>query len=112
MIVLVFLGLFLAGCGSTSSFEGTLEEINENSIVVNCSDEMNKGKKGDIIDIGYLCPVQITDKTILSETNGDILSILDFPNSSSVRIVLTKPVNIKKDHSRNFVAKEIILLQR
>lgn len=54
-VLFVIVSLFLAGCGLTSSFEGTIDEIKDNSIVVNCSNEVNKGKNGAIYDIGYLC---------------------------------------------------------
>lgn len=53
-MILIFLGIILVGCGrSTESFQGQIEDVKANSIVVNCSDEVNKGKKGAIDSIGY-----------------------------------------------------------
>ncbi|RCW39107.1 hypothetical protein [Paenibacillus prosopidis] len=117
VIIIVFLGSFLVGCGnSIESFEGQIEKVETNRFIVDCSDEANKGKRGAIIDIGYGCPVQFTDQTTFRNESGNSLKMSDFSPSSIVNVILVKPVNIRKniEKEKSFVltAKEIVLLTR
>ncbi|QNK57604.1 hypothetical protein [Paenibacillus sp. PAMC21692] len=81
---------------------------------VGCSDEANKGKLG-VNDIGYLCSVTITDQTNFRDEEGNSLTESDLSIGSTVKIILTEPVNIRrsfeKEEPLNLAAKEIILIQ-
>ena len=107
---LISISFLLIGCTGIKSFEGRLYSIKDNYFEVDCSDEVNKGKT-DIKDIGYPCVVLITDKTKFSNENGNQLSVKDFPDDASVKVILENPRSISKSkETREFEAKEIILL--
>jgi predicted component of type VI protein secretion system len=44
VFILITINMLLFGCSSTSSFEGELLENNKVHLVVDCSDEVNKGE--------------------------------------------------------------------
>lgn len=116
-MILIFLGIILVGCGRyTESFQGQIEDVKVNSFVVNCSEEVNKGKKGAINDIGYGCPVQFTDQTTFRDESGKSLTVNDFSSGLTVKVVLTKPVNIRGSFEKEkpivLTAKEMVLLTR
>lgn len=117
IVLLVITVLFLAGCtASTESFQGQIENISESSFIINCTDEVNKGKKGGINDIAYGCMVDYTSATAFQDANGQILTVDDFLPGSEVEVILAKPVNIRKnfesDKRTTLTAKEIILVKR
>ena len=116
-MILIFLGIILVGCGrSTESFQGQIEDVKVNSFVVNCSEEVNKGKKGAINDIGYGCSVQFTDQTTFRDESGKSLTMNEFSSGLTVKVVLTKPVNIRGSFEKEkpivLTAKEMVLLTR
>lgn len=119
-MILIFLGIILVGCGrSTESFQGQIEDVKANSIVVNCSDEVNKGKKGAIDSIGYGCTVHYTDQTTFRDESGKSLTVNDFSSGLTVKVILMKPVNISRgrgsfenEKPSILTAKEIVLLTR
>ncbi len=117
MVLLLFLSVLLVGCGNpVSSFKGQVDKIQEKGFLISCSDAANKGKKGDIDAIGYGCNVQYTEKTIFRDMNSKSLRVDDISLSSTVNVILEKPVDIRKnfEKSKPFVvtAKEIVLLTR
>lgn len=116
-IILVLLVLFLTGCTRpTELVEGHIIEVKANSFVVDCSDEVNEGKKGAIPTIGYGCPVDYTNQTTFRDESGKYLTSSDFSLGTTVKVILVKPVDIKAsvEKKKPFVlsAKEIVLLTR
>jgi len=114
---LVISAIFLVGCAkSTESFQGEIWDFRTNSIVVRCSDEVNKGKKGPINSIGYGCSIEYTSNTTFKDVNGKPLTIHDFLPGSEVKVILAKPVNIRRNFEGNkskpLIAKEIVLLKQ
>lgn len=114
---LVISAIFLAGCAKpTESFQGQIGDIGANSFIVDCSDEVNKWKKGPINSIGYQCSVEYTTDTAFTDVNGNILTIHDFLQGSEVKVILSKPINIRRNleskNSKPLTAKEIVLLKQ
>ena len=115
--VLVIAAIFLMGCTkSTESFQGQIEDIRTSSFIVDCSDEVNKGKKGPINAIGYRCSVEYTSNTIFTDANGKLLTIHDLLPGSEVKVILSKPANIRRNfeskNSKPLIAKEIVLMKQ
>ncbi|PZD94977.1 hypothetical protein DNH61_15150 [Paenibacillus sambharensis] len=115
--VCAIFALTLAGCGSkTKSFQGQIEEITTDKLVVDCTDEVNKGKKGDINAIGYGCSVQLTPVTTYSDEAGNKLAVKDLTDGAMVNITLAKPVNIRSgfesDKPLVLTAQEVVVLSR
>lgn len=77
--------------------------------MVNCSDEVNKGKT-QVDDIGYLCRVHIDENTVISNEQGEPIQLSELTTEDIVRIVPVKPQNVKKG-KREFTAKEITVLE-
>jgi len=112
--IFVIISLLIMGCGSrVSTFEGTVDAYHDDRLLVNCSDEVNKGKK-NIDDVGYICSVQVTDKTRVTDEAGNPIDIERLPQSAFVKVILLKARNIKKVESRNsgLVAKELNLISK
>lgn len=114
---------FLIGCASNvepfqgpiDSFQGQIEEVGESSYIVDCSDEMNKGKGDNVNSIGYGCTVHYSDETAFYDTDGKSLSIDKFLPGSEVKVILTKPVDIRRNkeskQQKTLVSKEIVLIE-
>jgi hypothetical protein len=112
LVLHVMVSILLTGCGSTNKFEGRLDSVKDGFFFVNCSDEVNKGKR-NIDAVGYVCKVELTKGTQFMNEDGMNLSMKDFPLESFVRVVLVHPENIKKiekGKQLKLVAKEMILL--
>lgn len=110
-LILIVICFILTGCSSpVQTFEDTIDSKNDNEFVVNCSEEVNRGKTGNINDIGYLCNVTINSTTIFEDGTGDGLRFEDFEQGDFIRITLTKPQDIS-EKNRKFDAKEIVLLK-
>jgi hypothetical protein len=106
-----------AGRLKQKHFEGRLHSIKDDFFIVNCTDEVNKGREGEVISaVGYTCGVELTESTKFLDENGMDLTIKDFPLESKVRVVLVRSENIKekieKEQQLNLVAKEIIMLNK
>ncbi|MFX3632306.1 MAG: hypothetical protein ACE3L7_22310 [Candidatus Pristimantibacillus sp.] len=110
LIVVCFL-MTVTACGSpVETFEDTIDSMNDNGFLVNCSEEVNRGKTGNINAIGYLCNVDITNTTSFEDDQGNALQYEDFVQGDFIRITLAKPQNISETN-RTFDAKEIVLLE-
>ncbi|MGF7036501.1 hypothetical protein J2T17_007564 [Paenibacillus mucilaginosus] len=114
-VLLILLTVVSVGCGnSVSSFEGQVDKIQDKGFLISCSDAANKGKKGNIDGIGYMCNVRYTEETIFREVNGNLLNVDDISLSSTVNVTLEKPVDIRKKYEKkapfNLTAKEIVLI--
>lgn len=100
----------ISACSSPiQSFEDTIESATENEFIVNCSDEVNRGKNGSIDDIGYMCRIGIDSSTQFKDQEGKPLQMADFSQGDLIRITLATPQNISEDN-RSFAAQEIVLL--
>lgn len=110
IILIITVSLLMAGCSRIESFDTKIERVKDNYIEVDCSDEVkNTGDE----DIGYVCFVQITNKTIFRNETGEQLSAQDFTRNSNIRVILDNPKYIQKSkESREIVAKEIILIKQ
>lgn len=108
--LLTSISILLIGCTGIKSFDGRIYSTGKSYFKVDCSDEVNNGKK-NVKDIGYLCTVQISDETKLSDEKGTEINVDDFTTGSTVRVQLANSQNISKSkESREVEAKEIILL--
>ncbi|KQX67228.1 hypothetical protein [Paenibacillus sp. Root444D2] len=99
----LLLTIVLIGCNNndTSSkfIEGQINEVKPNGIVVDCSNEVNKGVKGKINSIGYNCFVQFNDDTKFMDDMGKLLTKNDFTRSQMVKVTLETPEYIRRWHS-------------
>lgn len=68
---LFLLLLLLVSCSSPiGSFEGDIENIKSDMVQVNCSSTVNREKAGDIESIGYICNVDVTEDTVITNMKG------------------------------------------
>lgn len=100
--------IITSGCSSVESFHATIDSISKNELVVDCTDEINKGKK-EANSVGYLCTVGIHDSTAFKDSTGNPLRVEDFSAGDYIRITLSKPQPVSEE-SRRFDASEIILI--
>lgn len=100
----------MIGCSKVEIFETSLDSINEDTFIVNCSNEVNRNKTGALEDIGYLCNVEITEQTRIFNDENKEISINDFNEGDRIQITLAKPIDIN-EKNRTFKAKEIVKLQ-
>ncbi|RAP75094.1 hypothetical protein [Paenibacillus montanisoli] len=112
----LLLCLALSACGSLSgklsSFEKKeIDTVKENEILVNCSEEVNRGKKGNIIDIGYLCSVKVDEATAIEDQAGRQLQFSELSQGDTVTVEFAKSVNIRKGHVAVQAAKIVRLKQ-
>jgi hypothetical protein len=105
----LFLIIFTA-CSSDNSARVTIEEIRQGEMTVNCSGEINKGKKQGN-SLGYLCTIRILDSTILKDDTGNDISLKDFSKGDLVQIVLAGKQKISEKH-RNVEAAEVHLIRK
>lgn len=110
VMVLVIFAITLAGCSKVKSFETSIDSIRGETWMVNCSNEANRNKKGNINAIGYLCHLELTDDTNFLSADSSEMTIDDFAEGDKIQITLAKPVNIIKKN-RTLEAKEIRLLR-
>ncbi|WP_274653467.1 hypothetical protein [Paenibacillus humicola] len=109
----------LAGCGtSVDSLEGQVDHFDAKAKTFNvgCTDEANKGKKGAIADVGYLCTVHYSAQTIFRDESGKPMKPGDFTDGMIVRVHLAKPVSIRRSIEHHKLPKlnadEIALMAR
>lgn len=94
LLVLVF-SLALAGCASTRVFEATMLGAQGTTIQINCSDEINKGKK-NVDDVGYICEILVDGDTAIADSEGNAIAVGDIPADAKLKIELTRSVNLEK----------------
>ncbi|PGT78076.1 hypothetical protein [Bacillus sp. AFS040349] len=106
--------LIISACTCTdeiTSFQGVIETIGNYTVVVECSNAVNRNKKGNIEAIAYLCTVQLNEQSIIIGTDNQKLDIQDLRESQHVNIVLKIPNDINESvESREVLAKEIKVL--
>ncbi|OMF23225.1 hypothetical protein BK133_24540 [Paenibacillus sp. FSL H8-0548] len=112
--ILVMSAMFLVGCTkSTESFQGVILEVKGSSMIVDCSAEVNKGKQGPIDSIGYGCSIEDISSKALQDVNGKSLTINDFLPGAEVKVILSKPFNIRRNvesnNPKSLTAKKIVL---
>lgn len=111
-VFLIMICLILTACNSNNSittFQKTIDIIDEGKFLVNCSDEVNRGKKGNIDSIGYYCGITFINTTKFIDRKGNSLQFEDFSMGDSIRITLSKPQDISESNTQ-FDATEIVLL--
>lgn len=90
--------LLIAGCSTPiASIEGLIGNVNQNSIEVDCTDAVNRDKKGDIPSIGYFCNVNVTEDTLIIDNKGKSITIEDLQQGQTVNVIL----KVKADISLN-----------
>jgi hypothetical protein len=110
VFILITINMLLLGCSSTTSFNGNLLENKKVYLIVDCSDEVNKGEN-NVKDLGYVCKVVVTDKTVFLNENGEKMNSEQLQKGANLKIVLFGPSKIsKKVESREVEAKAIHLL--
>lgn len=109
LLALVVCAVMTACSSKVDSFEETIDGIEQNRIQVDCSEEVNRNKKGPIDSIGYYCNVQIDKDTVFKNQKGQPLKLEDFSKGDRIRITLSKPVDIS-EKKRSFEAREIVML--
>lgn len=99
--------VILVGCSSkVEMFETSIDRIDEDQLIVNCSNEVNRNKTGDINAIGYLCNLLVSESTNMRDIDGSELSMDDLNIGDRIHITLVKPIDIS-DTNRSFEASEI-----
>ncbi|SFA71377.1 MULTISPECIES: hypothetical protein [unclassified Bacillus (in: firmicutes)] len=88
--------LLLASCVGSKSFKGKIQSIQKDVIAMDCAQELNKSNFIEREDIGYACQVKITVDTKFSNENGDSISIEDFTEEASIRVILEDSQIISK----------------
>ncbi|CAM5223343.1 hypothetical protein UACE39S_00623 [Ureibacillus acetophenoni] len=87
--------LLMTGCNSPiSSIEGLIENVHKYSIEVNCSNAVNREKKGDIPSIAYVCNVKVTEDTLITDSKGKPITIEDLHQGQTVNVVFNEKVDI------------------
>lgn len=111
IISLVLILVLLGGCAYVKTIEVEFEEAGEGHIVVECSDEIVRGKKA-VNDLAYYCEVNVSDQTTYINSSGESLTLESFLNEvemgSELKIELEKRQYIKK--TQEVDAKRIIML--
>ena len=110
----VVLILVISGCSKRSqitSFQGPIETIrtNDNEILVDCTDAVNKNKKGVTPTMAYIFTVQLDENSKIIGKNHEQLSIGDLKEKIEVKVILINPIHI--DETRSGTAKEVRVLQ-
>ncbi|SFJ82725.1 hypothetical protein SAMN02799624_06146 [Paenibacillus sp. UNC496MF] len=113
-VVLLMAAVALTGCWEqkTKTFQGAVERVENGRISVNCSDEMNRGKRGAIEDIGYVCGIETTPQTVYRDEDGSGLKASDFKAGEVVKVILTKAVDFHASKPGNRYAETLILLHQ
>jgi hypothetical protein len=113
IIVGVALLLVISGCsrrGQITSFQGHIETIiSDNEIHVDCSDAVNKNKKGSINTIAYIFTVQLDEDSKIIGKNNEHLSIGDLKEKIEIEVIFSNPIYI--DETRIGTAKEVRVLE-
>ncbi|MBO7749038.1 hypothetical protein I8J29_33240 [Paenibacillus sp. MWE-103] len=113
-VVLLMAAVALTGCWEqkTKTFQGAVERVENGRISVNCSDEMNRGKRGAIEDIGYVCGIETTPQTVYRDEDGSILRANDFKTGEIIKVILTKAADFHASKPGKRYADTLILLHQ
>lgn len=76
---------------------------------VDCSDAVNRNKNGDIPSLGYLCNVNVTEDTLITDNNGKLLTIEDLQQGQTIIVILKEKADIRES-KRDVFAMEIKVL--
>ncbi|MEK3885008.1 DUF3221 domain-containing protein [Paenibacillus sp. PL2-23] len=114
MGLLLFAVMMLTGCQKKSdTFEGRIEGLTDQGLLVGCSEEVNRGAHA-AEDVGHICRVELTDDTIIQDKNGDPLTVKQLWMDSTVQIVINEPLRFRdyvNDKERQpLIAEEITLM--
>jgi len=109
LFLLLCIIFILSGCSKIESVTTTIEQIDGNKIMFDCSEEINKHKKGPINSVGYLCSLHLNTNTLLQNSRGKQLTMEDFSQGDVVFILLSEPQKIS-EKNREFKANEVTLL--
>ncbi|MUV38935.1 hypothetical protein JNUCC1_02807 [Lentibacillus sp. JNUCC-1] len=108
LLLMVIIGVVLFFSLSTATFTGNVIEVNDSGqLLVDCPIVKFSGSSDDI---GYTCGVQTTESTIVTNENGDILTIDDIEVTETVNVVLTKRYFLRKNKNSRMVAAEKITI--
>ena len=109
--IILIMFFSLVACSNLDSFQGKIEGIEENQLLVDCTDAVNRNKSGDIPAVGYLCNVHINDNLMVIDQKGDQIDVNLLKSNQVVEVILDKPKNIgTSPSSREVEAKEILVL--
>jgi hypothetical protein len=109
-IMMVLFTVLIAGCSTTDSFEGYVFGTDNNILSVDCSEVVNKGKN-NVETIGYLCSVEINEKTEIMTENEGSLSLNDLKDGQKIKVILAERRSISKSvESREVTAKKIVIV--
>lgn len=104
----------LSGCAlfasKIKSFETAVNDVSGREWLVNCSNEVNRGKRS-YNTIGYLCNAEILQSTYIEDTDGNVLKIEDVKAGDQVHLTLSEPIDISESN-RRFVVKSVILKKK
>lgn len=106
LLAVLILGM-LFGCSNIKVFSGSVHQVKENVIFVDCSDELNNTSD----HWGVICPVQITKETVLVDANEEPITVKDLSSDDEmieVEVTLISSTNLKK--SKNIIADGIKII--
>ncbi|KAB8127393.1 hypothetical protein F9U64_17945 [Gracilibacillus oryzae] len=92
---------------TTKSFEGSVSEVDNDQVLVDCP-IVKLARNVD--DIGYMCKVQTTASTMILNINGEKVSMADIERGNSVEVVLAKRSFLTENSSRDVRAEKITVL--
>ena len=96
----------------TGSFEGEIWTVADDSFTVDCSDETYAGFGGGMFGEGeaYSCKALITDETILTNEEEELLEIGDFEKGAVAEFTLKEARRITENQeTRVFEVEKVIL---
>ncbi|WP_010095300.1 hypothetical protein [Ornithinibacillus scapharcae] len=107
---IVFIPLLIYYTLSILSFKGSIAEIESNGhLLIDCP-VLDFGARDDL---GYVCRVQLSDETMITNGNGDILSFHNLELGDAVSVTLSKRQMLGKDvKKREVIATKIIRLRQ
>ncbi|MER2119777.1 MAG: hypothetical protein ABS935_05880 [Solibacillus sp.] len=108
-LILIFSFIFLTACSNeTHSIYGEIYSIDEESIIVGCSDLVRKSKD----DIGYSCAIKITEETIIKTQAGDVVTFDELNINNMVSVYFEEPITVGAGTERQTLeAKEITVFE-
>ncbi|WP_195575551.1 hypothetical protein [Paenibacillus sp. 1001270B_150601_E10] len=98
LLILVIPILLFVGCGSIKTFEGSLESVKDESLMLDCSAVINKGKS-NANSVGTLCEVKTDENTDIMDENGENMSLEELPKNRRLKITFKQGVNLEKNQT-------------